>query len=83
MAAGADNVVSTGASEPCRSAGGPDRTGAALTMILSQYNYVMMGTVWADIALETGVRTDVSRFGALEVIKQIKAIPGTVTVEEL
>ena len=52
-------------------------------MILSQYNYVMMGTAWADIALEPGVRTDVSRFGALEVIKQIKAIPGTVTVEEL
>ena len=52
-------------------------------MILSQYNYVMKGTVRADIALETGVRTDVSRFGALEVIKQIKAIPGTVTVEEL
>ena len=38
--------------------------GAALTMILSQYNYVMMGTVWRDLALETGVRTDVSRFGA-------------------
>ena len=38
--------------------------GAALTMILSQYNYVMMGTVWKELALETGVRTDVSRFGA-------------------
>ena len=38
--------------------------GAALTMILSQYNYVMMGTVWKELTLETGVRTDVSRFGA-------------------
>ena len=38
--------------------------GAALTMLLSQYNYVMMDTAWAETAVLAGVRTDVSRFGA-------------------
>ena len=38
--------------------------GAALTMILSQYHYVMMETEWAALAKAIGVRTDVSRFGA-------------------
>ena len=38
--------------------------GAALTMLLSQYNYVMMDTAWAETAALAGVRTDVSRFGA-------------------
>ena len=38
--------------------------GAALTMLLSQYNYVMMQTEWAELAAAIGVRTDVSRFGA-------------------
>ena len=38
--------------------------GAALTMLLSQYNYVMMQTEWAELAASIGVRTDVSRFGA-------------------
>ena len=38
--------------------------GAALTMLLSQYNYVMMETEWAALAAEIGVRTDISRFGA-------------------
>lgn len=38
--------------------------GAALTVILSQYEYVMVTTRWADLAAEIGIRTDVSRFGA-------------------
>ena len=38
--------------------------GAALTMLLSQYNYVMMNTAWKGLAAAAGVRTDVSRFGA-------------------
>lgn len=38
--------------------------GAALTMLLSQYHYVMMETAWAELAVSIGVRTDVSRFGA-------------------
>lgn len=38
--------------------------GAALTMLLSQYNYVMMESQWATLAQSIGVRTDVSRFGA-------------------
>ena len=37
---------------------------AALTMILSQYEYEMLLTDWADIAKEVGLKTDVSRFGA-------------------
>lgn len=38
--------------------------GAALTMLLSQYNYVMMETQWVELAKTIGIRTDVSRFGA-------------------
>lgn len=38
--------------------------GAALTMILSQYEAEMLSTVWADVALNLGIKTDVSRFGA-------------------
>ena len=38
--------------------------GAALTMLLSQYYYVMQETQWAALAAEIGVRTDISRFGA-------------------
>ena len=38
--------------------------GAALTMLLSQYEFYMLNTSWADIAAEVGIRTDVSRFGA-------------------
>ena len=38
--------------------------GAALTMLLSQYNYVMMESQWAELAKSIGIRTDVSRFGA-------------------
>lgn len=38
--------------------------GATLTVLLSLYEYHMITTVWADIAAEVGIRTDVSRFGA-------------------
>ena len=38
--------------------------GAALTVLLSQYEYLMLNTVWAEKAAEIGIRTDVSRFGA-------------------
>ena len=38
--------------------------GAALTMLLSQYEYVMLETRWAALAAEMGMRTDVARFGA-------------------
>ena len=38
--------------------------GAALTMVLSQYEYVMLTTEWADVSTELGIRTDVARFGA-------------------
>ena len=38
--------------------------GAALTMLLSQYENHMLHSVWAPIASEIGIRTDVSRFGA-------------------
>lgn len=38
--------------------------GAALTMVLSQYEDLMLRTVWLDAALSTGMGTDVSRFGA-------------------
>ncbi len=38
--------------------------GAALTMLLSQYESLMLSTRWSSIAQEVGLRTDVSRFGA-------------------
>ena len=38
--------------------------GAALTMLLSQYEYHMINTAWSALAEESGVRTDVARFGA-------------------
>ncbi|MDY3983973.1 MgtC/SapB family protein [Dysosmobacter sp.] len=38
--------------------------GAALTMLLSQYEYHMVTHDWAGLAAEIGLRTDVSRFGA-------------------
>ena len=38
--------------------------GAALTMLLGQYNFVMLETDWATLSAELGVKTDVSRFGA-------------------
>ena len=38
--------------------------GAALTILISQYEYTMITTQWQDIALHNGLKTDVSRFGA-------------------
>ena len=38
--------------------------GATLAGIISQYNYVMINTVFADIASEIGRNTDVTRIGA-------------------
>ena len=38
--------------------------GAALTMLLSQYEFYMLNHVWAAKAADVGIRTDVSRFGA-------------------
>lgn len=38
--------------------------GAALTMILSQYEANLLSGLWADIAESVGIKTDVSRFGA-------------------
>ena len=38
--------------------------GAALTMLLSQYEYEMLTTVWAETSEAIGITTDVSRFGA-------------------
>lgn len=38
--------------------------GAALTMLLSQYEYLMLETVWATQAAAVGNKVDVARFGA-------------------
>ncbi|MDO4281859.1 MAG: MgtC/SapB family protein [Peptococcaceae bacterium] len=38
--------------------------GAALTMLLSQYEYTMITESWAAVAGKVGIKTDVSRFGA-------------------
>lgn len=38
--------------------------GAALTMILSQYESQLIATNWSDISQMLGIKTDVSRFGA-------------------
>ena len=38
--------------------------GAALTTLLSQYEYTMLTTQWAQLSTEIGITTDVSRFGA-------------------
>lgn len=38
--------------------------GAALTMLLGQYEYQMLNSLWAETAAEIGTRVDVSRFGA-------------------
>lgn len=38
--------------------------GAALTMLLSQYEYYMVSHAWQETAIAIGLRTDVSRFGA-------------------
>ena len=51
--------------------------GATLTLLLSQYEYIMVTTKWASIASEIGLRTDVSRFGA-QVINGIGFVPAPV-----
>lgn len=38
--------------------------GAALTMILSQYEANLLSGLWAEISDKVGIKTDVSRFGA-------------------
>ncbi len=38
--------------------------GAALTVLLSQYEAELLNTIWADTVQEVGARSDVSRFGA-------------------
>lgn len=38
--------------------------GAAMTVLLSQYEYGMLASRWAETAQAVGIRTDVSRFGA-------------------
>lgn len=54
--------------------------GAALTMILGQYELHMLTYVWPEIAADIGIRTDVSRFGA-QVINGIGFLgAGTVIV---
>ena len=54
--------------------------GAALTLLLSQYEARMLDTVWAARAAEIGIKTDVSRFGA-QVINGIGFLgAGTVIV---
>ena len=57
--------------------------GAALTVLLSQYEATMLNTRWADLAQEIGLRTDVSRFGA-QVINGIGFLgAGTIIVTEI
>lgn len=54
--------------------------GAVLTMLLGQYEHEMLNTVWKAAALQTGVKTDVARFGA-QVISGIGFLgAGTVIV---
>ena len=38
--------------------------GAALTMLLGQYNQVLLDTRWSVLAAELGVRSDITRIGA-------------------
>lgn len=38
--------------------------GATLTILLGQYESALLAGRWAEIAQQTGIRTDVSRFGA-------------------
>ena len=56
--------------------------GAALTILLSQYEYNMICDPWADVSAELGVKTDVSRFGA-QVINGIGFLgAGTILVTQ-
>ena len=38
--------------------------GAALTVLLSQYEFTMVQGPWRELAQQIGIKTDVSRFGA-------------------
>ncbi len=38
--------------------------GAALTMLISQYEYFMLSTEWAGLSAETGIHMDIARLGA-------------------
>ena len=56
--------------------------GAALTMVLGQYQYRMFDTVWRSAQLEVGMTTDVTRFGA-QVINGIGFLgTGTILITE-
>ena len=56
--------------------------GAALTMILGQYQHMMFGTVWKSEQLMVGMTTDVTRFGA-QVINGIGFLgTGTILITE-
>ena len=56
--------------------------GAALTMILGQYQHLMFDTVWKSEQLVVGMTTDVTRFGA-QVINGIGFLgTGTILITE-
>lgn len=56
--------------------------GAALTMVLGQYQYLMFDTVWKSEQLSVGMTTDVTRFGA-QVINGIGFLgTGTILITE-
>ena len=56
--------------------------GAALTMVLGQYQYLMFDTVWKDAQLQVGMTTDVTRFSA-QVINGIGFLgTGTILITE-
>lgn len=56
--------------------------GAALTMVLGQYQYRMFDTVWRSARLEVGMTTDITRFGA-QVINGIGFLgTGTILITE-
>ncbi len=38
--------------------------GAALTMLISQYEYLMLSTEWSGLSAETGIHMDIARLGA-------------------
>ena len=57
--------------------------GAALTVLLSLYEFTMVTGPWSDICAEIGIKTDVSRFGA-QVINGIGFLgAGTILVKGL
>ena len=56
--------------------------GAALTMVLGQYQYLMFDSVWKSEQLQVGMTTDVTRFGA-QVINGIGFLgTGTILITE-